>query len=194
MYIIVGLGNPTKKYEKTRHNVGFDAIDFLSDKYQILVNQKFGKAFIGKGTIEGKKVLLVKPQTYMNLSGQSVAELLSYYKEEPAKSLLVLHDDISLQPGNIRIRMKGSAGGHNGMKSLIALIGTQEFTRIRIGVGDKPDRMDLADYVLGHFTKAERKEVEESLFKASEAVKYIVQEMPETAMNQFNSKQNGIVT
>lgn len=193
MYIIVGLGNPTKKYEKTRHNIGFDAIDLLGEQYQIAINQPFGKALIGKGSIEGQKVILVKPQTYMNLSGKSVAEILSFYKENPVEKLLVLYDDISLEPGNIRVRMKGSAGGHNGIKSIIALIGTQEFPRVKIGVGNKPDRMDLADHVLSHFTRAERKEVEESLSKACEAVKYIVQEKPELAMNQFNMKKNGIV-
>jgi len=189
MYIVVGLGNPTKKYEKTRHNIGFDAVDLLGEKYQIPINQPFGKAQIGKGIIEGQKVILVKPQTFMNLSGKSVAEVISFYKENPAQQLIVLYDDISLDPGNIRVRMKGSAGGHNGIKSIIASIGTQEFPRIKIGVGNKPDRMDLADYVLGHFTRAEREEVEESLLKACEAVKLIVQQQPEKAMNQFNMKR-----
>lgn len=193
MYIIVGLGNPTRKYEKTRHNIGFDAIDLLGEKYQISINQVFGKSLIGKGTIEGKKVILVKPQTYMNLSGKSVAEILSFYKENPAEKLIVLYDDISLDPGNIRVRMKGSAGGHNGIKSIIELIGTQEFPRVKIGVGNKPDRIDLADYVLSHFARAEREEAENSLFKACEAVKYIIQEMPEAAMNQFNTKKNGTI-
>lgn len=193
MYIIVGLGNPTKKYEKTRHNIGFDAIDLLGNKYQIPINQPFGKALIGKGVIEGEKVILVKPQTFMNLSGKSVSEVISFYKENPTENLIVLYDDISLDPGNVRVRMKGSAGGHNGIKSIIASIGTQEFPRVKIGVGNKPDRMDLADYVLGHFTGAEREEVEESLFKTCEAVKYIIQHQPEKAMNQFNAKKNGIV-
>ena len=193
MYIVVGLGNPTKKYEKTRHNIGFDAVDLLGEKYQIQIDQPFGKALIGKGVIEGQKVILVKPQTFMNLSGKSVAEVLSYYKENPAQQLIVLYDDISLEPGNIRVRMKGSAGGHNGIKSIIALIGTQEFPRIKIGVGNKPDRMDLADYVLGHFSRVEREEVEESLLKACEAAKLIIQQEPEKAMNQFNAKKNGII-
>lgn len=192
MYIIVGLGNPTKKYEKTRHNVGFDAIDLLGEKFQISINQPFAKAVIGKGMIEGQKVILVKPQTYMNLSGNSVVEILSFYKVNPGEKLIVLYDDISLDPGNIRVRMKGSAGGHNGIKSIIASIGTQEFSRVKIGVGNKPDRMDLADYVLSHFSRPERVKVEDSLSKACEAVKYIVQGMAEKAMNQFNAKKNGI--
>ena len=135
MYVIVGLGNPDKKYENTRHNIGFDVIDALSNKYNIPVKEKKFKALCGSGVIEGVKVLLVKPQTYMNLSGESIAEVLNFYKLDPETEMMVIYDDISLAPGNIRIRKKGSAGGHNGFKSFIAHAGTQVFPRIKVGVG-----------------------------------------------------------
>ena len=190
MYIIAGLGNPTKQYEHTRHNVGFDGIDLLGKIHQIPLNQNFKKAIVGKGIIEGQKVLLVKPQTYMNLSGESLGEIMSYYKEDPSTQLIVLYDDISLDPGSLRIRQKGSAGGHNGIKSMIQCLGTDSFLRIKIGVGNKPDRMDLADYVLGHFTRVERESVESSLDKACKAVEYIVRGEVSTAMNLFNKKKS----
>ncbi len=134
MFVIAGLGNPSSKYERTRHNVGFDAVDLLADKYQISIREKKHKALCGSGVIEGQKVLLVKPQTFMNLSGESIGAILNFYKVEPETGLLVIYDDISLVPGRIRIRKKGSAGGHNGIKSIIGHVGTQEFQRIKIGV------------------------------------------------------------
>ena len=143
MYVIVGLGNPDKKYEHTRHNIGFDVIDALADKYNISVTDKKHKALCGSGVIEGTKVLLVKPQTYMNLSGESVAEVMNFYKLDPDEKMIVIFDDISLEPGRIRIRKKGSAGGHNGIKSIIAMTGTQGFSRIEVGVGEKPPGWDL---------------------------------------------------
>ena len=152
MYVIVGLGNPDKKYEHTRHNIGFDVIDALADKYNISVTDKKHKALCGSGVIEGMKVLLVKPQTYMNLSGESVAEVMNFYKLDPDEEMIVIFDDISLEPGRIRIRKKGSAGGHNGIKSIIAMTGTQGFSRIKVGVGEKPQGWDLADHVLGRFS------------------------------------------
>ena len=152
MFIIVGLGNPGKKYENTRHNAGFLAIDALADKYGIRVTEKKHKALCGTGVIEGNKVLLVKPETFMNLSGESVRAVMDFYKIDPEEDMLVIYDDISLAPGNIRIRKKGSAGGHNGIKSIIAHAGTQNFVRIKVGVGEKPSGWDLADYVLGHFS------------------------------------------
>lgn len=152
MKIIVGLGNPTKEYAGTRHNVGFSVIYNISDAYNIPVETKKHKALIGKGIIEGEKVILAMPQTYMNLSGESVRELMDYYKCD-LSDLIVIYDDISLDVGKLRIRAKGSAGGHNGIKNIIAQLGTQEFTRIKIGVGEKPAKMDLADYVLGRFSK-----------------------------------------
>lgn len=190
MYIIAGLGNPTRQYEHTRHNVGFDGIDLLSKTYQIPLNQNFGKAIVGKGLIEGQKVILVKPQTYMNLSGHSLSEIMTYFKEDPETQLIVLYDDISLEPGSLRIRLKGSAGGHNGIKSIIQCLGTEVFSRIKIGVGNKPDKMDLADHVLGHFSREDRVEVDKSLENACEAVRYIVQDQASVAMNLFNKKKS----
>ena len=161
MFIIAGLGNPTKQYEGTRHNVGFEVIDRISEKYNIDVDAKKHRALIGKGIIQGKKVILAKPQTYMNLSGESVRSLLDYYKVDEEHELIVIYDDISLDVGQLRIRAKGSAGGHNGMKNIIAHLGSQVFPRIKVGVGEKPAKYDLADYVLGHFSKGEAKLMDE---------------------------------
>lgn len=189
MYIIAGLGNPTSQYAGTRHNVGFDVIDKLADKYNISVTEKKNKALCGKGVIEGQKVLLVKPQTYMNLSGESIRPLMDYYKLDPETEFLVVFDDISLDVGKLRIRKKGSAGGHNGVKSLIAHLGTQDFQRIKVGVGEKPKEYDLADYVLGHFSKDEKEKMQESYEAATEAVAMILQGEIEAAMNRFNKKE-----
>ena len=156
MFVIAGLGNPTKQYEKTRHNIGFDVIDALAEKYNISMDIKKHKAICGKGVIEGEKVLLLKPQTFMNLSGESIAEALKYYKVDITSEFLVIFDDISLEPGHIRIRKKGSAGGHNGIKNIIAMTGTEQFMRIKVGVGEKPKGWDLADYVLGRFDTSDR--------------------------------------
>ena len=186
MYLIVGLGNPTAKYEKTRHNAGFDVIDAIADKYGIELNLRKGKAFCGTGYIEGQKVMLAKPQTYMNLSGESLRELVNYYKIDEEHELLVIYDDISLDVGKLRIRAKGSAGGHNGIKNIIAQLGTQEFTRIKIGVGEKPAKMDLADYVLGRFSKEEQPIIRESADRAREAVCEMITHDVASAMNKFN--------
>ena len=188
MNIIAGLGNPTMQYEGTRHNAGFDVIDALADKYNISVDGRKNRAYIGKGIIEGQKVLLVKPQTYMNLSGESIGGLVDYFKIDEEQDLIVIYDDISLSPGQIRIRKKGSAGGHNGIKNIIAHLGTQVFPRIKVGVGEKPKKYDLADYVLSHFTKAEREEMEEGYQKAIQAVEKILAGEMEAAMNEFNRK------
>lgn len=188
MFIIVGLGNPTLQYEGTRHNVGFDVIDVLADKYNISVETRKSRAYIGKGLIEGQKVILVKPQTYMNLSGESVRSLTDYYKIDEESELLVIYDDVSLDVGQLRIRKKGSAGGHNGIKSIIAHLDTNVFLRIKIGVGEKPKKYDLADYVLSHFTKSEREEMEKGYEKAVEAVGMILKGDVEAAMNEFNRK------
>lgn len=189
MYIIIGLGNPTAQYEGTRHNVGFDVIDRLAEKYNIAVDIKKHRAYIGKGMIDGQKVILAKPQTYMNLSGESVRELVDYYKADPEQQLLVIYDDISLDVGQLRIRKKGSAGGHNGIKNIIAHLGTQVFPRIKVGVGEKPKNYDLADYVLGHFSKAEREQMEAGYERAAEAVRFILADEIDAAMNQYNKKQ-----
>ena len=189
MFIIVGLGNPGKDYENTRHNVGFDAIDTLVDKYHVPESGIQNKAKIGKGVIDGQKVLLAKPLTFMNLSGEAVRGLVDYYKVDPESELLIIYDDISLEPGNIRIRKKGSAGGHNGIKSIISHLGTQNFQRIKIGVGEKPKNWDLADYVLSRFSKEDRVMVEESLKNVTHAVSLIVQGDTDEAMNLYNKKQ-----
>ena len=138
MFIIAGLGNPGKDYKNTRHNIGFDVIDLIAERHNISVIEKKHKAIIGKGVIDGYKVILVKPQTYMNLSGESLREIIDYYKVDPQSELIVISDDISLNPGNIRIRKKGSAGGHNGLKNIIAHLGHDSFHRIKMGVGEKP--------------------------------------------------------
>ena len=188
MFIIVGLGNPTKEYEGTRHNVGFAVIDAIADKYNIMVTERKGRAFCGKGIIAGQKVLLAKPQTYMNLSGESVRSLIDFYKIDEEAELLIIFDDVSLDVGQIRIRKKGSAGGHNGIKNIIAHLGTNVFQRIKVGVGEKPKEYDLADYVLGHFSKAETEGMEEGYKHVIEAVELILQGDIDLAMNRFNKK------
>lgn len=189
MYLIAGLGNPTKQYEHTRHNIGFDTITYLADHYHISMNTKKFQGICGSGYIEGQKVLLLMPQTYMNLSGQSVSEATAFYKLDPAAEVIVIYDDIALEPGNIRVRKKGSAGGHNGIKNIIAHLGTQEFQRIRIGVGEKPKEYDLADYVLGRFSAEDRKLVEEAFANAADAVRLMVQGKTDEAMNLYNRKE-----
>ena len=188
MFIIVGLGNPTKEYEGTRHNVGFDVIDAIADKYNISVTERKHRAFCGKGIIGGQKVILVKPQTYMNLSGESVRSVLDFYKVDVETELLVIFDDISLDVGHLRIRKKGSAGGHNGIKNIIQHLGTNVFHRIMVGVGEKPKDYDLADYVLGHFSKGEKEQMEEGYNKAVNAVELMLQGEVDAAMNEFNKK------
>ena len=189
MYVIAGLGNPSKKYENTRHNVGFDVIDALAEKYGIQVIWRRHKALVGHGYMEGEKIVLVKPQTFMNLSGESIREVIDYYKVDVQTELLVVCDDISLDLGQLRIRKKGSAGGHNGLKNIITHLGTENFCRIRMGVGNKPEGYDLADYVLGHFTGAERKNMDESVELAVEAAFTVIKEGPDASMNRFNAKR-----
>lgn len=189
MFIIAGLGNPDRQYEGTRHNVGFDVIDRLSDKYNISVDTKKHRAYIGKGIIQGQKVILAKPQTYMNLSGESIRSLVDYYKIDEENELLVIYDDISLDVGQLRIRAKGSAGGHNGIKNIIAHLGTQVFPRIKVGVGEKPKGYDLADYVLGHFSKAEKELMDEGYDSAVRAAELIVSGEITEAMNEFNRRK-----
>lgn len=188
MFIIAGLGNPTLQYEGTRHNVGFDVIDRLADKYNITVEIRKSRALIGKGVIEGKKVILAKPQTYMNLSGESIRSLADYYKIDEEQELLVIYDDVSLGVGQLRIRKKGSAGGHNGIKNIISHLDTEVFARIKIGVGEKPGKYDLKDYVLSRFSKAEREEMEEGYEKAVKAAVMILSGETDAAMNAYNRK------
>ncbi|GKH01828.1 MULTISPECIES: aminoacyl-tRNA hydrolase [Hungatella] len=187
MYLIAGLGNPTREYEKTRHNVGFETIDILADKAGTTVTEKKHKALYGKGYIGGQKVILAKPQTYMNLSGESIREIADFYKIEP-ENIIILCDDINLSEGQLRIRLKGSAGGHNGLKNIISHLGTQEFPRIRIGVGEKPRGMDLADYVLGRFPKEQQAVMEEAYRDAADAACMMIEEGADAAMNHYNRK------
>lgn len=186
MYLIAGLGNPGKNYTNTRHNIGFDVIETLAGQENIPVLEKRHRAVIGKGYIDGEKVILAKPQTYMNLSGQSIRELLDYYKIDERTELIVISDDVSLNPGQIRLRKKGSAGGHNGLKNIIECLGHDEFQRIKMGVGEKPKDYDLADYVLGHFTADERKQMNEAAKEAADAIRRILTDGIEAAMNHFN--------
>ena len=188
MYLIVGLGNPGREYEHTRHNAGFDAIDVLAGKLGADVKEKKHKGLCGKGMIAGEKVILLKPQTFMNLSGESVRAAADFYKID-AEHMIVLYDDIDLDVGKLRVRAKGSAGGHNGIKNIIAHMGTQEFPRVRIGVGAKPDRMDLADYVLRRFSQVERPVMEDAFEEAAEAAIAVVEDGIDAAMNRFNRKK-----
>lgn len=189
MYIIVGLGNPDKEYDNTRHNIGFAAIDSLAYKYDIRVNETKHKALIGKGMIQGQKVVLVKPLTYMNLSGEAVREIVDYYKVEEENELIVIYDDISLDVGQLRIRKKGSAGGHNGIKNIILHLGHDTFQRIKIGVGEKPKGYDLAAYVLGHFSREELAIMADSMKQVDGAIGYMLQGQVDEAMNQYNKKK-----
>jgi PTH1 family peptidyl-tRNA hydrolase len=189
MYVIAGLGNPTKEYENTRHNIGFMAVDYLADKYGISLLECKHKALMGKGIINGNKVVLVKPLTYMNLSGEAIRSVIDYYKVDEKEELIVIYDDISLDVGQLRIRKKGSAGGHNGIKNIIAHLGHDTFMRIKIGVGEKPKGYDLADYVLGHFTGDELKTMNESLKAVDGAVNLMLEGEVDKAMNDYNAKK-----
>lgn len=188
MFIIAGLGNPSREYEKTRHNVGFEAIDLLADKLGVNLTDKKHRACCGIGMIGTEKVILSKPQTYMNLSGESIGSMADYYKVEP-DHIIVICDDINLEEGQLRIRAKGSAGGHNGLKSIINHLGSQEFLRIRVGVGEKPKEMDLADYVLGRFPKAQEALMEDAYKAAAEASIMVVEDGADAAMNLYNRKK-----
>lgn len=187
MYVIVGLGNPGKKYENTRHNMGFIAVDLLAEKYGIKVDKIKHKALVGEGRIAGQKVLLVKPQTFMNLSGESVREVVNYYKVE-MEDLTVIYDDIDLALGTIRIRKFGSAGTHNGMKSVVYQLQSDQFPRIRVGVGNE-SRGDLASFVTERFPKKDVPVIEEALTKAAEAAVSIIEDGIDMAMNKYNTRK-----
>ena len=186
MYIIAGLGNPDRKYAGTRHNIGFDVITYLSDKYDISLSKTGFKSKLGQGFLAGEKVLLMKPQTYMNLSGEAVGEAVNFYKIDTSTELIVVQDDIDLPPGNIRIRAKGSAGGHNGIKSIISHVGGNEFVRIKLGVGGKPEGRDLADHVLSGFDRDMETLIRKVIEMAGEAVLTTMKEGAEAAMNKYN--------
>ncbi len=188
MYIIVGLGNFAKEYVNTRHNIGFDVIDKLAEQENIAMLEKKHKAVIGKGVVAGQKCILAKPVTFMNLSGESVRELIDYYKVDETTELIVISDDISLAVGQLRVRKKGSAGGHNGLKNIIAHLGHDSFIRIKVGVGEKPKGWDLADYVLGHFSPQEKTLMDEAALRAADAIRTIITQGADVAMNEFNRK------
>lgn len=186
MYLIAGLGNPGKQYEATRHNMGFDVIDKLVEEFNVpQAGVKFN-AMYGKGRIGGESVILMKPLSYMNLSGGPIRDMANYFKIDPETELIVIYDDIDTEPGQLRVRKKGSAGGHNGIKSIIQQLGTQNFMRVRVGVGAKPKDWDLADYVLGRFDRDDRQLVEDAQDRACEAVEMILSDSVDAAMNKFN--------
>lgn len=189
MYIIVGLGNPGREYENTRHNAGFKVIDVLAEEAGISVAEKKHKALVGKGMIDGEKVVLVKPQTYMNLSGESVREVIDFYKVDPSSELIIISDDIDLDVGQLRVRPKGSAGGHNGLKNIILHLSSEIFPRVRVGVGAKRAGADLAAHVLGSIDKEHAEEYSEAIANAAAAVKTIMSQGVDVAMNRFNVKK-----
>lgn len=190
MYAIIGLGNPGMQYATTRHNIGFEVIERVAHDQGISITKRKHKALLGEGTIGRERVVLVQPQTYMNLSGESVQEIVKWYKIPPAQ-VIVIYDDVSLEVGDLRIRGKGSAGGHNGMRSIISHLGTEEFPRIRIGVGEKPPGWDLADYVLGRFSKQELELIIPVITLASEVVEKIISDGLQYAMNRYNQRRKG---
>ncbi len=185
-WIVVGLGNPGKEYENTRHNVGFKAIDYISSKLNFSVNRAKFKSLTGECDVSGKRVLFLKPQTFMNNSGEAVSEAMNFYKI-PIQNVIVIFDDISLQPGNMRIRTKGSAGGHNGIKSIIEKTGSNEFPRVKIGIGAKPHPdYDLADWVLGNIEKDAVEPTAKCIEKSCDAIPLIIDGKVDTAMGQYN--------
>ena len=187
MYIIAGLGNPGRQYAGTRHNMGFNVVTRIADDYKMQITIKEHKALCAKGFIGGKKVLLALPQTYMNLSGESIRELVNYYKIDPETELMVIYDDISMDVGRIRMRAKGGAGGHNGIKNIIAELGTDVFPRMKVGVGEKPKGWDLADYVLGRFSDEENEVMRRMLAKGSDACRDFILYGIQEAMNRYNN-------
>ena len=185
MYLIVGLGNPEADYSKTRHNMGFNSVNKIAEKYSIEVNKKKFDGLIGEGTIENEKVILLKPQTYMNLSGKSIIQVINFYKI-PLENICVIYDDMDIEKGQIKIRKKGSAGSHNGMKSVISEIGSTEFTRIRVGIGKPEFEGDAINYVIGAIPESEVKILDEAVGKAAEAMIEILKIGVDNAMNKFN--------
>jgi len=188
MFVVVGLGNPGRKYAKTRHNMGFIAADELAQKLGIKINKIKNKSLVGEGYLADQKVLLVKPQTYMNLSGEAVREIMNYYRAEPEKIILI-YDDVDIETGRIRIRKKGGAGTHNGMKSVVAAMGTEEFPRIRIGIGGDI-KMHLMDFVTGGMNKKEKEILKEAVRTAAEAAECIIEKGIDAAMNRYNSRMS----
>lgn len=190
MYLIVGLGNPGKQFEATRHNMGFDTIDYLVEKHRIPQGGVKFNAMYGKAVIGGEKVILMKPLSYMNLSGGPVRDMANYFKIDPETEMIVIYDDIDLEPGQLRIRKQGSAGGHNGIKDILQKLGTDKFLRIKVGVGAKPKGWDLADHVLSRFTDSDRKLIDETIGRAADAVEMIISSGADAAMNEYNRRQS----
>lgn len=189
MYLIVGLGNPESDYSKTRHNMGFNVINKLSEKYDIEVNKSKFKGLVGNGLINGEKVILLKPQTFMNLSGESVIEAMNFYKISDDE-LIVIYDDIDIEPGNIRIRKNGSAGTHNGMKSIINCINTEKFCRVRVGIGKPKEHIDMITHVIGHISDEELESLNKGVEIAVDAIFEIMKNNIDSAMNKFNKKKD----
>lgn len=188
MYLVAGLGNPGSRYEMTRHNIGFHTIDYIADELGVKIKKLKFKALYGECDIAGERVLLVKPQTFMNLSGDSIVEFVRFFKI-PVENVIIISDEIALDTGRVRVRAKGSAGGHNGLKSIIYQLQSDNFPRVRIGVGAKRnEEMDLADHVLGKFSKEEIPVLEEAIIKADKAVKEIISRGVGSAMNKYNGK------
>lgn len=188
MYLIVGLGNPGSKYAHTRHNVGFDVLEKLSGKLGVAISREKEEALIGECFVAGQKVILAMPQTYMNLSGEAVSRLVNWYKIPP-ENLLVIYDDIDLAQGAIRIRKNGSAGTHNGMRSIIGLLGYENFPRLRVGVGQKREGYELADWVLGHYIGEEQETADRAFESAAEAILDYIENGIESAMCKYNTKK-----
>ena len=188
MYLVAGLGNPGKQYEATRHNMGFDTIDYLIEEYKVPQGGVKFNALYGKNMIGGDKDILMKFLCFMNLSGGPIRDMVNYFKIDPETELIVIYDDIDLDPGQLRIRKQGSAGGHNGIKDIIRQLGTEKFLRIKVGVGAKPKGWDLADHVLGRFSTEDRKLVDEAIGKAAKAVDIMIEQGADAAMNEYNRK------
>lgn len=188
MYLIVGLGNPESDYSKTRHNMGFNVINKIASQYTIDINKTKFKGLFGSGIIEGQKVILLKPQTFMNLSGESVIEAMNFYKITP-NELIVIYDDFDTDSGAIRIRRTGSAGSHNGMKSVINSINTENFCRVRVGIGKPQNKIDLITYVIGHVPEEDMNVLDKGTDIAKEAVVEIIKNGAEMAMNKFNKRK-----
>lgn len=185
MYLIVGLGNPEEEYSNTRHNMGFNTINKLAKQYNIEINKSKFKSLYGNGIIEKEKVILLKPQTYMNLSGTAIKEVMDFYKINK-EELIIIYDDIDIEPGIIKIRKKGGPGTHNGMKSVVNEIKTQDFTRVRVGIGMPSNKSDLINYVIGKLSKDDIEKLEYGTTKAKDALIEIIKNGVDTAMNKFN--------
>ena len=186
IFVIAGLGNPGDKYDGTRHNTGFRVIDLLSEKWGIPADSRKHDALCGRGVVNGVKVMLMKPQTFMNLSGKAVASAVNFHKADPSGELIVVYDDVDLPAGKLRIREGGSAGGHNGMKDIIAALGTESFTRVRIGVGARPDEWDLADWVLSRPSAEDEEAISAACRRAADAVEAVISHDAGYAMSRYN--------